>query len=71
MIVVRVRFQIIGNARIENVGKSQSCMVSIAQVEFEPWDSEDEAEPERAPVRRFLRPSVRLQQVSRIPLLCR
>ena len=27
-LVVRVRFQIIGNARIENVGKSQSCMVS-------------------------------------------
>ena len=26
--VLRVRFQIIGNARIENVGKSQSCMVS-------------------------------------------
>ena len=25
---VRVRFQIIGNARISNVGKSQSCMVS-------------------------------------------
>ena len=25
---LRVRFQIIGNARIENVGKSQSCMVS-------------------------------------------
>ena len=25
---VRVRFQIIGNVRIENVGKSQSCMVS-------------------------------------------
>ena len=25
---VRVRFQIIGNARIENVGKYQSCMVS-------------------------------------------
>ena len=43
----------------------------LAQVEFEPWDSEDEVEPERAPVRRFLRPSVRLQQVSRILLLCR
>ena len=25
----KVRFQIIGNARIENVGKSQSCMVSF------------------------------------------
>ena len=25
---IRVRFQIIGNARIDNVGKSQSCMVS-------------------------------------------
>ena len=25
---LRVRFQIIGNARIKNVGKSQSCMVS-------------------------------------------
>eukprot|EP01048_Picozoa_sp_COSAG05_P015627 COSAG05_NODE_1903_length_3854_cov_12.540613_3_plen_181_part_00 len=28
MIDVRVRFQIIGNARIENAGKYQSCMVS-------------------------------------------
>ena len=26
--LVRVRFQIIGNERIKNVGKSQSCMVS-------------------------------------------
>ena len=26
--LLRVRFQIIGNARIKNVGKSQSCMVS-------------------------------------------
>ena len=25
---VRVRFHIIGNARIKNVGKSQSCLVS-------------------------------------------
>ena len=25
----KVRLQIIGNARIENVGKSQSCMVSF------------------------------------------
>ena len=28
MAAVRVRFQIIRNARIENAGKSQSCMVS-------------------------------------------
>ena len=27
-LTLQVRFQIIGNARIENVGKSQSCMVS-------------------------------------------
>ena len=31
-LVVRVRFQIIGNARIENVCKSQSCMVSKLQI---------------------------------------
>ena len=29
---IRVRFQIIGNARITNVGKSQSCMVSKLRV---------------------------------------
>ena len=27
-VLLRVRFQIIGNARIENVGKYQSCIVS-------------------------------------------
>ena len=27
-VIIRVRFHIIRNARIENVGKSQSCMVS-------------------------------------------
>ena len=30
--MIRVRFQIIGNARIENVGKSQSCMVSKLRI---------------------------------------
>ena len=30
--VVRVRFQIIRNARIENVGESQSCMVSKLRI---------------------------------------
>ena len=29
---IRVRFQIIGNARIENVGRSQSCMVSKLRI---------------------------------------
>ena len=29
---IRVRFQIIGNARITNVGKSQSCMVSTLPI---------------------------------------
>ena len=30
--VIRVRFHIIRNARIENVGKSQSCMVSKLRI---------------------------------------
>ena len=30
--LVRVRFHIIRNARIENVGKSQSCMVSKVRI---------------------------------------
>ena len=30
--VVRVRFHIIRNARIDNVGKSQSCMVSKVRI---------------------------------------
>ena len=30
--MVRVRFHIIRNARIENVGKSQSCMVSKLRI---------------------------------------
>ena len=28
IIIIRVRFHIIGNARIKHVGKSQSCLVS-------------------------------------------
>ena len=30
--ILRVRFHIIGNARIEDVGKSQSCMVSKLRI---------------------------------------
>ena len=30
--ILRVRFHIIGNLRIENVGKSQSCMVSKLRI---------------------------------------
>ena len=79
LVPLRGHLHIIGNQSIENVGQSQSCMVSklpiiwtqtvdiviyrLSQVEFEPWNSEDEAEPERAPVRRFVRPSARLQRV--------
>ena len=32
MLTVRVRFQIIRNARIDNVGKSQSCMISKLRI---------------------------------------
>ena len=48
--LLRVRFQIIGNARIENVGKSQSCMVSQLPII---WKQEAKyvVKPDRSPVR--------------------
>ena len=40
---VRVRFHIIRNARIENVGKSQSCMVSKVRIIWKQTVDTDEA----------------------------